>query len=70
MEEKMLRRKPDHSRFSANEADRERGGGTDGFPLAEDEMSPRDLMTLLTRRVERRIDEAFGKTARTQKEHA
>jgi hypothetical protein len=69
MEEQMLRRKPSHSRPHADETHAERRDA-DSFPLAEDELSPRDLMALLTRQTERRIDEAFGKGNKIQKEHA
>jgi len=65
----MLRRKPYQSRLRVTEMDRDRGNA-DNFPLTEDELSPRELMALLTHKTERRIDEAFAKKGRIQKERA
>jgi hypothetical protein len=60
----MLRRKPGRSQPVSEPKI------SDSFPLSEDEMPLKELMTLLTRKTEQRIDAAFGKSTKIQKEHA
>jgi hypothetical protein len=45
-------------------------GDIDDLPKFDDELSPREVMARLTRKIEQKIDASFGRKTRIHNEHA